>query len=324
MCGSSGEAGPGGRAGRWRRVTPFAASIGILLTLTGCSIRGLAVNALARSLAESGDVFSSDEDPELVRDALPFALKTMETLLAEKPDHPGLLLSLCSGFTQYGYAFVEPEGEMLEYVDYRAATAAFDRALKLYLRARGYCWRALELVSDGVVGRLQRDHTEPLSEFGDKDLELLYWSGASWGAALSLGLDRPEIAVDFPAVRSLITRALALDESWDRGSIHEVMISLESLPDTMGGSQERAREHFERAVELAGGAKAGPYVTLASSVALPNQARGEFVELLEAAIAVDVDAEPALRLANILAQRRARWLLDQVDDLFLEGGDLDD
>lgn len=314
MSGSSGEA---------RRVGVAAVAV-LALAFGGCSIRGLAVNALANSLAGSGDVFSSDEDPELVGDALPFALKTMETLLAEKPDHPGLLLSLCSGFTQYGYAFVEPEGEALEYVDYRAALAEFDRALKLYLRARGYCWRALEGVSDGVVGRLQRDPDEPLSEFGREDVELLYWSGASWGAALSLGKDRPEIAVDFPAVRALITRALELDESWDRGAIHEVMISLESLPETMGGSEDRARRHFARAVELGGGAKAGPYVSLAANVALPNQERREFVELLETALAVDVDAEPSRRLVNVVVQRRARWLLDQVDDLFLEGGDLDE
>lgn len=324
MSGSSGEAGRGGFAVGVRRPAVVVAAALWVLALGGCSIRGLAVNALARSLAGSGDVFSSDEDPELVRDALPFALKTMETLLAEKPDHPGLLLSLCSGFTQYGFGFVEPEGRALEYVDYRAARVAFDRALKLYLRARGYCWRALELVSDGVVGRLQRDPGEPLSEFDRDDVELLYWSGASWGAALSLGRDRPEIAVDFPAVRALITRALELDESWDRGAIHEVMISLESLPATMGGSEERARRHFARAVELGGGAKAGPYVSLASSVALSNQERGEFVELLETALAIDVDAEPSLRLVNVLAQRRASWLLDQVDDLFLEGGDLDE
>lgn len=293
------------------------------LLVAGCSIRGLAVNALASSLAESGDVFASDEDPELVRDALPFALKTMETLLAEKPEHPGLLLTLCSGFTQYGYAFVEPEGHALEYVDYRAATATLDRALKLYLRARDYCWRALELRSAGVVLRLQKDANEGLAEFDREDLELLYWSAASWGAALSLGLDRPEIAVDFPAVRSLVERALELEEGWDRGALHEVMISLESLPEAMGGSNERARDHYERAIQLAGDSRASPHVALAVNVALAEQNREEFVALLEAALAVDVDAVPDQRLANIVMQRRARRLLDEVDDLFLDGGEQD-
>ncbi len=301
-----------------RRIGALVVSAVAVLAGTGCSIRALAVNALANSLAASGDVFASDEDPELVREALPFALKTMETLLAEKPDHPGLLLSACQGFTQYGYAFVEPEGEELEYVDYTRATHAFDRALKLYLRGRGYCWQALEIVSAGVVERLKQDAGEPLEGFGEADLSLLFWSGASWGAALSLGQDRPELAVDFPAVRSLLERVLELDETFDHGAIHEVMISIEALPETMGGSRERARRHFARAVELGGGHKAAPYVALASAVSLAEQNRGEFVELLEAALAIDVDREPSERLANLIAQRRARWLLDQVDELFLE------
>jgi hypothetical protein len=33
---------------------------------------------------------------------------------------------------------------------------------------------------------------------------------------------------------------------------------------------------------------------------------------------VDPDEEDGLRLLNLIAQRRARFLLDHVDDLFLE------
>ena len=38
---------------------------------------------------------------------------------------------------------------------------------------------------------------------------------------------------------------------------------------------------------------------------------------LEKALAVDVDADPD-RLANVIAQRRARWLLKNMDQLFLD------
>jgi len=40
---------------------------------------------------------------------------------------------------------------------------------------------------------------------------------------------------------------------------------------------------------------------------------------LQQALAVDADGRPEMRLANLVAQRRARWLLARVDDLFLEG-----
>ena len=38
--------------------------------------------------------------------------------------------------------------------------------------------------------------------------------------------------------------------------------------------------------------------------------------MLREVLAADVDAAPEFRLANVLAQRRARALLDHADDLF--------
>ena len=95
-------------------------TLSLLTTLsTGCSIRKLAINGLADALASAGDVYASDGDPELVEQALPFSLKTIEALLAESPGNGSLLLSACSGFTQYSYAFVQARAERLELDDYR-------------------------------------------------------------------------------------------------------------------------------------------------------------------------------------------------------------
>jgi hypothetical protein len=43
----------------------------------------------------------------------------------------------------------------------------------------------------------------------------------------------------------------------------------------------------------------------------------EFRELLEKALAIDVDRRPEDRLANVIMQRRARRLLARIEDLFL-------
>ena len=86
----------------------------------GCSVRKMAVNKLGNALAESGTTFASDDDPELVKAAVPFALKLMESLLAESPEHEGLLFATSSGFTQYAYAFVQQEADELEERDHAA------------------------------------------------------------------------------------------------------------------------------------------------------------------------------------------------------------
>lgn len=279
----------------------------------GCSLKSMAVNTIADTLAESGDTFASDEDPELIRDAVPFSLKLMESVLADTPRHRGLLLAACSGFAQYAYAFVQVEAELIGFDDFEAGEALKARARRLYLRGRNYCLRNLDARYAGLSRRLITDPAAAAATVRPDDVPALYWTGAAWGAAISLGLDRPELIADLPVARALLDRALALDEAYGDGAIHEAFISIEALPEAMGGSKARAREHFARAVELSKGLSAGPYLTLASSVSVAEQNRAEFEELLRKALAVDPDKAPSLRLANLIAQKRARFLLENVD-----------
>lgn len=312
-----------------RLVVYFALLGCLVLSGWSCSVRGLAVNALADSLTSTGDVFAADSDPELIRDATPFALKTLESLLAEKPQHRGLLLAACRGFAQYAFAFVETEAEQLEDTDFEAASRGYARALQLYLRGRDYCFRSMELESPGVVERLKTAPGVAVESFGVDQVPLLFWTGAAWGGAISIGQDRPDLVADVPAVKELMNQVMVLDEAYDWGAVHGVLIALEAMPEAAGGSAEKARAHFDRAVELSRGKSASPYLTFAETVSVPAQDWREFRDLLHQALAIDPDSEPSLRLINVLAQRRAEWLLTRTEILFLdyeetEAGDLRD
>lgn len=288
------------------------------LLLTSCSVKRWAVKSVANSMTGGVDVYGTDDDPELVRDALPFGLKTMESLLTVVPDHEGLLLSLCRGFTSYSNAYVQSEGDLLMGTDYARATALHERALKLYLRARGYGLRGLELRNRGIADSLELDPAKAAARIQKRDLPMLYWTAAAWGSAIALGKDRPELLADLPAIRALMERGLALDEGYEGGAIHEALIVLDALPASMGGSEERARAHFARAVELSHDTKASPYVTLAQTVAVLKQDRAEFESLLNRALEFDPDADPANRLVATVVQRKARALLAREDEFFLD------
>jgi predicted anti-sigma-YlaC factor YlaD len=304
-----------------RRIVTMLLLVGLAgPAFTGCAVRKMAMRSVANSLAKSGDTFASDDDPELIRAAVPFSLKLVESLLTELPEHRGLLLTACAGFTQYAYAFVEGDGEILRDADYGRFLVMQDRARRMYLRGRDYCLRSLELQYSGITAELSTEPRQAVSRATSRDVALLYWTTAAWGKAVAISLDRPALIADLPAVQALARRALELDESFNEGALHEVMLALEALPEAMGGSPARARHHFERAVALSHGTSAGPYVSFARSVALPRQDREAFVELLTDALRVDVNRVPRLRLANILAQQQARMLLDQVNDLFLDDG----
>ncbi len=290
-----------------------------LLTLPGCSIKQMAINSLGNALAEAGDTYASDEDPELVEGAIPFGLKTIESLLAEAPNHKGLLYAAVSGFTQYAYGFVQQNADFVEDEDYDRAEHQRHRAKRLYLRALGYGMRALEEEFDDFESRLRRDADEVLRRAKREHVRLLYWTAASWGAAISIAIEDSELTADQDLMDAMMRRGLVLDEGFDYGAIHEFFISFEGgRPASGGGSVERARYHLKRALELSGGNRAFPLVSFAETVSVAEQNRDEFDSLLQEALTVDIDALPSARLSNVIAQRRARWLLDRTEELFIE------
>jgi hypothetical protein len=291
--------------------------LGTALLAGACSVRSLAVNGLADALAGSAASFAREDDPELARAALPFALKLIEGVLIENPDNDKLLSAASAAFGLYAYAFVHVDAEELEARDYAAGSAMKARALALYLRARDYALHALELRHAGLGAGLRTDPAGAVAGLGHDDLELAYWAGGTWGLAISLGKDDAALVADVDAVRSLLRRALELDEAFGAGALHEALIPIEALPKVMGGSEELARAHFERALELSSGQRASVYLKVAENLSIPAQDRVEFERMLALALAVDLDAAPDQRLSNRIAMIRARHLLERIDDLFL-------
>lgn len=302
-----------------RRATLLLVSLALL---PSCSVRRTALRLTANALTGSGGVYASDDDPELIAAAIPFGLKTYEGLLEELPEHEGLLLACASGFTQYAYAFVQDEADVVDPVDVERARQMRARAAKLYLRARDYGLRGLALRHAEVNRRLHEDRAALLHEMGGADVPFLYWTAAAWAGALSAAKDDLDLVAELPIAGTMMERVIALDEGWDDGAAHAFMITYEgSRSDAMGGSRARARDHYRRAVELSAGKLASPHLSLAESVCVAEQDAGEFRRLVALALAVDVDAAPAHRLANTVAQRRARWLLTRIDELFLDASD---
>ena len=273
---------------------------------------------MAAALSDTAASYARDDDPEFVRAGAPATLKMVEMMLDTHPDHAGLLLTACSGFAQYAYAFLQVDAEISAPADARGAAALRDRALRMYGRARGYCTRELGTRHRALREALEKEPSRAvalLSETSRNDVPALFWAAAAWAGELSM-LDNPLPRLgELATIRALLTRALTLDEGWGSGTIHEAMIAVEGLPAVVGGSRRRAREHFERAVALAGGQSAFAYVTLASSVSAPEKNRAEFERLLKQALAVDVTKRPDLRLANLVAQKRARFLLANAERL---------
>ena len=129
-----------------------------LVTAAGCgALKKAALNSVASELAASGTVFTRDNDPDLVRDAIPFALKLYESLLESVPKNKDLLIATCGAFTQYSYGFVETDAEVLGETQHDEVVRLKARALGLYIRAKDYCLRAMEVRWKGIGAELPLD-----------------------------------------------------------------------------------------------------------------------------------------------------------------------
>lgn len=294
-------------------------ALGLLVLVAGCSPARMGMNRMADALSATASAYARDDDPEFVRTGAPATLKMVEMMLEGHPAHPGLLRTACSGFAQYAYAFLQVDSEIHARADDARAREAAERAGRMYGRARGYCLRALRLTQPALAGALEREPREApglLQAAARPEVPVLYWTAVAWAGELSVAGNQLSRLGELPVLKALLTRALELDEAWGHGAIHEAMIAVEGLPPLLGGSPVRARRHFERAVALSDGRSAFAYVTYAASVALPARNRREFDEMLDRALAVDPVRTPELRLANLIAQKRARHLRHEARALF--------
>lgn len=304
-----------------RKKIPFLLiTLAILITASACSLRELAVDLVIDALsgAGSGSALTGDDDPEFVGDALPFALKLYEILLAEAPDNDGLLLTTGTGFIMYANAFLQTPADILADEDYELRLHLRERAKNMYLRGRDYVINAIEVLHPGFEQAvLDGDIGEYLSQMGEEDIPYMYWAGLGWMGAVSIDSFDVRLGLTREMAFSILERALEIDETYSDGAIHEFFISYYGgLPEILGGSEEKARFHFEKAVELSRGTKPGPYVALATAVTVKNQNADEFRDLLGAALAVEI-VDPDTQLVTIVTQRKAQWLLDNIDRFFL-------
>jgi predicted anti-sigma-YlaC factor YlaD len=302
-----------------RRAFGLLATALVVTSVQACSVRKWAAGKVGDALASGGSTYASDNDAELVGDALPFALKTIEGLLEATPRHEGLLFSAASGFAQYAYVYLAMEADYAEEADLARAPHLRARATNLYRRAFQYGMRGLEVDHPGLRRALDQNARSALAAMKKEDVALLYWTSAAWSLEIASDKTNPSLAVNLPLAEALMHRALELDPGFGDGVIYDYYISYEGgRAGAAGGSIEKAREAFAKSLELAKGRRAAPYLALAESVSVGTQDRKEFTGLLDAALALNVDAAPEYRLANIVAQQRARWLLSRIDDLFVE------
>jgi len=317
------------------------------LLLGSCrSLEKKAVRSVADMLSSpsGAGAFTSDDDPQLIADSLPLALKIFEILLETDPDNHNLAAATGRNFVMYSGAFVHMPADMLDDELWREADEARKRAKNLYRRGRSYLLRALNGRHEDFLALLEnRSYDEAMALLDEGDAEDAYWAGLAWLGMASTDPFDMELAAELDKAALLLYRSMELDDTIS--GTHDVMIQLQlTLPssilvnmrDRSPGTAEfmdryyaaagvgdepgkRALYHYYRALALSEGADPSPHITMATAVSVKQQDAAGFRDYLDEALSIDPRDHPDSQLLIIVYQEKARWLLDHIEDYFLEG-----
>ena len=307
------------------KVRHFLAFLAIIALLTSCSIKKMAVNSMAKNMSgDSAAVFMEDNDPELVGDAFPVILKMMDMMAATAPDNSAVRSSAGSMYVMYANVYLQGKGSMLPYDEWETQKHLYDRAKKHYRRGYDYVMDALELKHKGFKAAFaESDYDNAFSNFKKEDAADLCWGGAAVLAGVSVDVLDPDFAADREGAIKMLFKALELDPDFGDGMLDDIMMQYyASMPAGMGGDMEKALYHYKHGVELSKDNNLSIHVSYASSVCTKNQSQegyDEFTAVLEDVLGRDVESVKENRLANIISQQKAAWLLENRDDYFLFG-----
>lgn len=306
--------------------------------LSGCSIRQAAFNSASDMLApppsskpaKAADTknnpmlaLTGENDPELVRDFFPTALKLYEIMHLQNPGHEGLSVMTGQLYIMYANAFVQTPAEQLPADQFDKQNEAYLRAGNFYLRGSTFALEALDhkyrAFSASVFGQDETAAKAALERCKKTDTAALYWAGAGALGAFALDPLNTNLLSILPGSISMLERAAFLDPGFNKGAIWEILMSFyAAAPDSLGGGRDKALAAYEKALQYSLGTSPGTHIGYARSFCIPAQDGAGFDAALEKALAIDPESQSDNRLVLTIAHRQALWLKEHKADFILE------
>ncbi len=314
------------------------ASLIAVVGLTSCGPYSVGENVALKTtpklLKRGQPALQMESDYELARQAIPGALKTVESFWVNAPDNEDLTSILTEGYCQYGTAFVEDDWEvakldknlpMVEYHNDRA-TRMFTRCLNYSLRMLGDRWKKEIFGEPQVVEKLVKDTGS------GKRFQLMF-AGLALGSLINHNLTRIEMIGYLDTVKKILGRVVEIDGPNPKGCPAQpapcsAKVAHLALPyvafgmlDTatgkaLGGNPDHGREMFQKAIDITGGRFLLARTLMAFRVGVATNDRKFFHDQLKQVLETPPSVWPEQRLANEVAHRKARRYLSKEKELF--------
>lgn len=286
---------------RFHKLFVLVVSLGVLLNLTSCQLLlSPMTNKISDDLASA---ILNHDDVSLIEDGLPAYLIMLDALIVSNPKNAKLLFAAAELNSAYAMAFVaEPERKQL------MTTKAWD------LATQAACLRIKKLC--GIDSMSFTEVESIVSELSLKDVPTIYGVMSTWASWLDAHQSDFAALAQLPSVHVLLDRLLELDENYYLGAPHLYKAVLDSIvPPLLGGNLERAREHFDKVIELSNGRNLYAKVLMAKQYARLAFDRALHDRLLNEVISADPKVKD-FTFQNVLAQKLATQLLNSADEYF--------
>ena len=309
--------------------------MGLFLLLSGCSIKRMAFNGIANTLApfpapksdasggiDAAAALTGEDDVKLVSEVFPTVLKMYETLHLSNPKHRGLAVMSGSLYIMYANAFVQTPADYIPETQFQKKNLEYLRAKKFYLRGADYVMQSLDTAYKGFAEAMTH-YTEDksaafLARCKAADVESLYWAGCGILGAFALDPMDTDVFTSVPGAVAMLERAAELYPGFNAGAIWETLTAFyAAAPESLGGGADKAEDAYQRTLELSGGQRPSVYVLYAQTFCIPAQNSAGFDEALRKALEIDSANQPNNKLTITLSQEKARWLQKMKGDYFL-------
>jgi hypothetical protein len=290
-----------GRTGRALLIVPVVAAV---LTVQGCTIQSIALRSVDSLFDNTVSALMQEGDLQFAEAAIAGDMKLLEGVVASDPTNVKYLQLACMGYTSYALAFAEEDPA---------------RALLFYSRAQAYGVRGLRErgVPKSAFSADAATMRAALGRLGRSDVPLVFWTADAWGSAIALQPDDPDAMASIPTSNALMEWVKEKEPDFFYGGPSLYFgVYYGSYPPALGGRPDLAKENFERARASGKGKFLMTDVLYARTYAVETQDRTLFQQLLEGVANAPSDLLPEQRLANAVAQKRARQLLARAEELF--------
>ena len=320
------------------RLAALLTSVVSIAGLTSCGPysvgENLALKTTPKVLKRGQPSLQMESDYDLARQAIPGALKTVETFWINSPDNSLLRAILTEGYCQYGTAFVEDDWEAaklaqdipaIEYHNERSSKI-FTRCLNYALMGLGDRWKKEIFGTPEQVAKLVKDTGK------GKRFELMF-AGLALGSMINHNLTRIEMIGYLDTVQQMLRRVIEIDgpnpkvcpplpAACPASVAHLILPHIAfGMLDTargkaLGGDPDKGKASFQKALDMTGGRFLLARTLMAFRYGIAANDRKFFHEQLKIVLETPPSVWPEQRLANEVAHRKARRYLAKEKELF--------